>query len=283
MAISQPFALFVGPTKSGTTWIHAYLESRGDVALPRGMKETFFFDKVYERGFGWYENLFPDNADTRLRVEVAPSLFYKTAASQRAHLHTPYAKIICTVRDPFDRAVSHFFHYRKRGAPAVSLKEMAAIYPDVIDAGLYAQHAARWEETFGAAQVHLMSYQQLRDDPEGFCRHLCEILELDYIAPHPDLSTRQVNAAKVPRNLIAARVVQSVSAKLRRAGAHKVVNTLKRIPIKRWLYSGGADLASERTEIRAQAVSISDTLTADWETFQKRPDLQATQTYNNIS
>lgn len=275
MAVTQPFALFVGPTKSGTTWVHAYLESRGDVALPSAMKETFFFDKVYERGFDWYENLFPPAEDTRLRVEVAPSLFYKPAATQRALLHVPHARIICIVRNPFDRAVSHYFHYRKRGAPAVSLAEMAATYPDVIDAGLYSKHTARWEEAFGPARVHLMSYQQLRDDPEGFCRHLCAILDLDHVAPDPDLSTRQVNSAKVPRSLVAARLVQSASTGLRRAGAHRIVNTLKHTPIKRWLFSEGADLAGERSRIREESVSFSETISCDWETFQKRDDVRS--------
>ncbi|QBY01795.1 hypothetical protein E2K80_14575 [Rhodophyticola sp. CCM32] len=272
MAISPPFALFVGPTKSGTTWIHAYLEARGDIALPSGMKETFFFDKVYERGVTWYQGLFPGAEDTRLRVEVAPSLFHKPVACERAQEHVPYAKIICTVRDPFDRAVSHYFHYRKRGAPQMSLREMAETYPDVIEAGLYARHAVQWEEAFGSDQVYLMSYQLLREDPEAFCRQLCEILEIDYVAPDPGLSGKQVNAAKVPRNLVAARMVQAVSSGLRRHGAHKVVNTLKHLPIKRWLYSGGAGLTEERREIKQQAVSVSEKMTGDWETFRHRED-----------
>ena len=80
MAITAPFALFVGPTKSGTTWIHRYLESRGDVALPAQMKETFFFDKVYDNGFDWYANLFPPESDGRLRAEVAPSLLRRRSS-----------------------------------------------------------------------------------------------------------------------------------------------------------------------------------------------------------
>ena len=278
MAIIPPFALFVGPTKSGTTWIHAYLESRGDVAVPAQMKETFFFDKVYERGFDWYEGLFPPATDTRLRVEVAPSLFHKPVACERALRHVPHAKIICTVRDPFDRAVSHYFHYRKRGAPSSTLAEMAETYPDVIEAGLYARHAPRWEEAFGRDRVHYLPYRMLRDDPEGFCKALCAVLEIDYIAPDPALSGEQINAAKVPRNLVAARVAQSLSTGLRRHGAHRVVNLLKHVPIKRWLYSGGGGLAEERSGIKKQSVSFSPELAADWQAFQARMEARESGT-----
>jgi hypothetical protein len=58
MSVSPPSALFDGPTKSGTTWHHACLQARGDVALPGRMKPIAFFDKVPDR-------LFPDAGDTR--------------------------------------------------------------------------------------------------------------------------------------------------------------------------------------------------------------------------
>ncbi|EBA13104.1 sulfotransferase domain-containing protein [Roseobacter sp. CCS2] len=278
MAIHDPFVLFVGPTKSGTTWIQAYLEARGDIALPEGMKETFFFDKVYEKGFDWYAGLFPPATDTRIRAEVAPSLFHKPVVSERVAKHLPNARIICTVRDPHDRAVSHYFHYRMRGAPKMSLREMADTYTDVIEAGLFSRHVARWEDTFGPDRVHLMSYQLLRDDPDAFCRQLCDALQIDFKPPQSALINSKVNAAKVPRSLLAARVVQSVTTFFRRRNASMLKSMLKRLPIKRWVYSGGADLTEERQSIKKQSASLSDVLSDDWNAFTKRADFPARQT-----
>jgi hypothetical protein len=267
MAIIPPFFLFVGPTKSGTTWVHAYLEARGDIALPRGTKETFFFDKVYERGFKWYESLFPPADDTQPRVEVAPSLFHKPIACHRAQQHVPFARVICIVRNPFDRAVSHYFHYRKHGVPRCSLKEMARRHPDLIDSGMYAKHLPRWIDAFGADNVYLLPYQLLREDSEAFCKQLCDAMQIDYVRPDPSLVNSQVNAARVPRSLFAARLMHSVSNGLRRRGAHALVRSLKVIPIKRWVYSGGEDLARERVEIKSEVVGLSEALTADWDKF----------------
>lgn len=277
MAISPPFALFVGPTKSGTTWVQSYLEARGDVAMPRDMKETFYFDKVYDRGFGWYENLFPPAEDTRLRVEIAPSLFHKPFACDRVAKDIPYAKIICTVRNPFDRAVSHYFHYRARGLPRSSLSEASKVYADVIDAGSYAKHSPMWEKAFGNDRVFLLSYQLLRDDPDAFCRQLCEVLEIDYIPPAKELIGNQVNAAKVPRNLAAAKAFQAITSQLRRRGLHRVTKALKFIPVKKWLFSSGDHLESERAQIKQEAASFSPELMADWGRFMQRSDFPDAQ------
>jgi hypothetical protein len=274
MAVSPPFALFVGPTKSGTTWVHAYLESRGDIVMPKDMKETFFFDKVYERGFEWYAGLFPGDDDQRLRVEVAPSLFHKPYACERVAHDIPYAKIICTVRNPFDRAVSHYFHYRKRGMPRCSLSQASKIYADVIDAGAYAKHSPNWENAFGKDRFHMISYHLLRENPDEFCRQLCDILEIDFIPPDMELTSRQINSASVPRNLVAAKVLQNILTWLRRNGWHSITRIMKQVPVKRWLYSGGMDLEKERSEIKKESSSFSPELTADWATFLERTELR---------
>ncbi|WP_421703057.1 sulfotransferase domain-containing protein [Aliiroseovarius sp.] len=275
MALSETFALVVGPTKAGTTWVQAYLETCAQVALPLDRKETFFFDKVFENGFDWYCSLFPADPDGRIRVEVAPSLFHKPYACERALDLVPKARIICIVRNPFDRAVSHYFHYRKMGVERQSLASMANEYPDVIESGLFHTNTRRWEEAFGAENVHLLSFRQMCDDPAGFCRELCALLDVPYVPPDPGLRDKTVNAAKVPRNLIAARVFHATTRTMRAVGFRRLVTMLKVVPFKKLVYSGGADFKQERAEIRAQTGDLTDLLGPDWEAFQRRPDFPA--------
>lgn len=275
MVLSEKMALVVGPTKAGTTWVQAYLETCDRVALPVDRKETFFFDKVFDNGFDWYVSLFPSKPDDRIRVEVAPSLFHKPYACQRAHALVPHAQIICIVRDPFDRAVSHYFHYRKMGVERQSLADMARKYPDVIESGLYDANTRRWEAAFGAANVHLLSFRQMCDDPAGFCRQLCDLLDIPYVPPGPGLRDKSVNAAKVPRNLMAARMLRTTVRVLRAAGLRRLVTWMKIVPVKNLVYSGGEDFKAERAEIRAQVDDLADMLGQDWGAFQARPDFPA--------
>ncbi|PTV96559.1 sulfotransferase domain-containing protein [Rhodobacter aestuarii] len=247
-----PDVIFVGPTKCGTTWIDAYLRTRPEVVLPEKTKETFFFDKVFSRGIEWYRAQFPDRDG--IRVEVAPSLFHKPEARAALLQTAPKTKVVIMLRDPWDRAVSHYFHYRKAGEARLPLAEMAQRFPDVVEASLFHKHAQAWEEAF-PGQVSYLSYAQLRTDPDGLCAALCEVMGLDYVAPPGSLSQRQVNAAAVPRNALAARMGRRSAEWLRRAGAHQVVNVLRQTRLKKLLFAGG-QVEGERQAVRAQVSTL---------------------------
>ena len=256
-----PDVVFVGPTKCGTTWIDAYLRSRPEVVLPAQTKETFFFDKAFARGLGWYAAQFPappqpvagSGPQRRpLCVEVAPSLFHKPAAARALAETLPQARVVVVLRVPFERAVSHYFHYRKAGEARRSLAAMAARFPDVIEASLFGRHARMWEELL-PGRVHYLHYAQLRADPAGFCAALCAVLDLPFTAPLAALSGRAVNAASVPRSAWAAWLGWRAAETLRRFGAHEVVNRLRRTRLKRLLFAGGGDIGAEREAIGREA------------------------------
>ncbi len=261
-----PDVVFIGPTKSGTTWIDAYLRHRGDVALPRDTKETFFFDKAHAKGLDWYRAQF-DAAPGRLCVEVAPSLFHKPEAARRLARDLPGVRVVCTVRDPYDRAVSHYFHYRKAGDPRRSLSEMARLRPDLIEASLYHRGARVWEDLLGADRVSYLFYDDMRRDPDRFCRQLCAALGLDYIAPPDALMGRPVNAASIPKHPWLARLARGLSDRLRRNGGNRLVNAAKSPRLKRLLFAGGGDLGEERDQIRAEAPQLRSEISEDLARF----------------
>jgi hypothetical protein len=254
-----PSVIFVGPTKCGTTWIDAYLRTRPEVGLPQFTKETFFFDKAFARGLDWYAAQF--GADAGLGVEVAPSLYHKPEAARALAASLPEAQVVIMLRDPYERAVSHYFHYRKAGEPRRAIAEMAQAFPDVIEASLFFKHAQMWEELL-PGRVRYLRYDQLRHDPQGFCQALCALLNIAYLPPPETLSSRQVNAASVPRHAQAARIGRRMAEWLRRIGAHGVVNRLRGTRLKRLLFSGGGNIDDERRDIRAEAQALQP-ITAD--------------------
>lgn len=111
-----PKVLFVGPQRTGTTWIYEYLRARGDVALPKDVKETWFFSHFFEKGVNWYASHFTSQKPSNCVVEVDPTLFSHPEAPKRVYdVLGSDVTIICTLRDPVKRSISHYLHAKRYG------------------------------------------------------------------------------------------------------------------------------------------------------------------------
>lgn len=105
-----PSALIVGTQKGGTTSLFKYLVLHPDV-LPPAAKEPHYFDLHYERGVHWYRARFPYLSRLRggaLTLEASPYYLAHPLAPERAAGLLPTAKIIALLRNPVDRAYSHY-------------------------------------------------------------------------------------------------------------------------------------------------------------------------------
>jgi hypothetical protein len=127
-----PDFLIVGAQKAGTTALYAYLRRHPAIAGP-SWKEVSYFDRHYARGEAWYRGQFPN----RLRLEVAerrlgsrpivgeasPSYLFHPLAAERAAALVPDVRLIALLRDPVDRALSHYHHEVALGREPLSFEE----------------------------------------------------------------------------------------------------------------------------------------------------------------
>lgn len=105
-----PNFLIIGAQKAGTTALYAYLRRHPDITGP-SWKEVSFFDRHYVRGEAWYRGNFPNALRARgLIGEASPSYLFHPLAPRRASALVPGAKLIALVRNPVDRAFSHYQH-----------------------------------------------------------------------------------------------------------------------------------------------------------------------------
>jgi hypothetical protein len=222
--MTVPAALVIGPMKSGTTWIHDYLSWRGDVCLPRGVKETFFFDRYYERGHDWYANNFSsfDAGRHRLAAEVAPSLFHDANAPQRVRDVLGPIPLVVTLRDPVRRSWSHYQHLRRKGYTKADLPGAISEFPEIIDASRYELHIDRWRAASPGAELSVLESDQLARNTESYVRDLCAALGLPYRAAPADLG--KSNSGGVAPSFRVARVTSRVGSFLRSQGLHWIVN-----------------------------------------------------------
>lgn len=230
--MNLPDSLVIGPQKAGTTWIHCYLQSRGDVCLPEGVKETMFFDRYYGKGKAWYADHFQPQAAMQRTIEVAPTYFHHEEAPKRIHEMLGLIPLVCTLRDPSKRSFSLYLHMRRYGMTSCTdFREAASKHPEIIGTSLYATHLKRWIGAFGREKLLILLQEDLAEQQQDYTRMLCDHLNLPFEQPGVLLQER-INAATLPPSPLLAKFGQGVADRLRSAGLYPIINWAKQMGLK---------------------------------------------------
>jgi len=119
-----PDFLVVGAMKSGTTSLYAYLIQHPQISKPNHKEIYFFSTDLYYQGIKWYKAHFPlKTIQNTLTFEASTDYIFVPKAVKRIHQCLPNVKIILLLRNPVDRAVSHYFHEIQRYREHLSISE----------------------------------------------------------------------------------------------------------------------------------------------------------------
>lgn len=177
-----PNFICVGAQKAGTTTLHNILIQHPDIFLPKE-KETKFFlrDSDYEKGIQYYCSQYFSNATSERCIgEVDPEyLYFKSVPSRIYKALKGEIKLIFLLRNPIDRAYSHYLMSRRRGYETCSFKEAIEKEPtrvkDVsndtkyyssknhfsyIGRGLYAKQIRRYLNHFKIENMHFILFEE---------------------------------------------------------------------------------------------------------------------------
>jgi hypothetical protein len=108
--VTLPNFVIVGAMKSGTTSLARYLEAHHDVFMVPE-KEVEFFDRFWDKGLAWYAQRFATAAGQTAIGEASPTYLADPVAITRLVSTLPDAKLIVLLRNPVDRAYSHYWHW----------------------------------------------------------------------------------------------------------------------------------------------------------------------------
>jgi hypothetical protein len=102
--------------------------------LAPSVKEVHFFDLKFASGEGWYRQHFPLSMELArkraITIEASPYYIFHPHALKRVKAVLPSAKIILLLRDPADRAISHYFHEVRLGQEELPLPDALALEED---------------------------------------------------------------------------------------------------------------------------------------------------------
>ena len=195
-----PDFLILGAQKGGTTALYAYLRWHPEITGP-SWKEVSYFDRHYRRGASWYRGHFPIGAGDRLVGEASPGYLFHPLAPERVRATVPEAKLIALLRDPVDRALSHYHHEVALGREPLSFEEAIEAEPErtrgeeqrlvrepgyfsrpwwdytYLARGRYAEQLERWFAVFPREQLLVLPSEELAADPGQAYGRVLEFLE----------------------------------------------------------------------------------------------------------
>jgi hypothetical protein len=205
-----PDFIIAGAQKAGTTSLWSYL-SEHPLIEPPMIKEVHFFDQNFHLGIDWYRMHYPLNGTTRSRSgsdqktltgESSPYYMFHPLVPQRVATVLQQVKIILLVRNPIDRAFSHYQHSCRRRHETLTFEEAIEVEPQrlageqerlVADPGYdsaahrrysylargqYLEQIRRWQQHFPPQRLLILeSGQFFRGTADAFARVL-EFLEL---------------------------------------------------------------------------------------------------------
>ena len=121
----RPQFIIVGAQKAGTTSLYGMLTTHARIH-PARTKEVRFFDEYYHHGPRWYLSHFPPAwtiPQATITGEATPYYLSDPRVPARIRAMLPDAKIVAILRDPVDRAISHYFQVRRRGREPLPIAE----------------------------------------------------------------------------------------------------------------------------------------------------------------
>jgi hypothetical protein len=226
----RPTFVGIGAQKCASTWLYRLLAAHPQVTVP-AVKEVDFFSYRYDRGHQWYEEQFGGSgAGEVARGEISPSYFHEVAVPARVARYVPEARILLSLREPVERALSNHRHEVRAGhlAGDVSFEAGLANNPMYVEQGLYATHLRHWLRHFPRERVLVLLAEDIARDPLGASQQVFRFLGVDDEF-QPDEAHGRYNASFVPRSRLLG-------------NAKDAVYGATRLPGLRWAWDAAANL-----------------------------------------
>ncbi len=215
-----PDFLIIGAMKSGTTSLHHLLASHPEIFIPDG--EIFFFtlddieqqpdsfidtgsewtfhdlDRNFDRYFEWYRKHFQPADPTDTIGEDSTTYLPSHKAPERIASLLPDVKLIALLRDPVDRAYSHYWHIVRKGIAMFDFETTLERCPGrILNRSMYRPSIERYRRHFSDEQLKVVVFERFVENQRTVLEEICEFLG---VSPDPDLEFDQShqNEAKVP-------------------------------------------------------------------------------------
>lgn len=202
--------LVIGAQKCGTSSFYRYL-SANLMVRNASQKEIHYFDLFHDKGVKWYHNHFNFSRGC-IGGECTPFYLMHPHAPQRARQYNKKLRLVAILRNPAERAWSHYLMNLEAGREALSFEEAldkeqeristgidlsdpnsSFLHYSYLTRGRYAEQLNRWLKYFPQSQLLLINYHEFFAHP---WQEIQKVYRFLGVAPLYDTPLYHENAGK---------------------------------------------------------------------------------------
>ncbi|NEP91018.1 MAG: tetratricopeptide repeat protein [Okeania sp. SIO2C2] len=196
----SPNFIIIGSQKSGTTSLANYINQHPQV-LPAIKKETHFWSGQFNRGIDWYLAHFPPipKSQNFITGEATPNYLVSYKVAKRIYNLLPNIKLLVIFRNPVDRTISQYHHWRRLNWEERSFEVAINMELEILEStpkqpqgdqkywqlpgnyigrGVYIEFIQKWMEVFPRAQFLILRGEDLYQAPDNTMKQVFGFLGL---------------------------------------------------------------------------------------------------------
>jgi hypothetical protein len=273
-----PSFIGIGAPKAATSWLTGLLDSHPGLYLTP-IKETHFFDYPYqEENYADYLQHFSACQEDQLAGEFSTDYFASSEAPQRIKHHLPGVKLLLSLRNPVDQIYSNYWHALRQGFNCIddsipSFDEaLVSHYDHLLRPALFGSHLERWWQHFDPDQMHIIFYDDVKENPLEMAQALWRFLDVPVPAsttlPEHNTKSRQGVSLKSERGgkiynriyfTLNSWVLRPIASAFGHSAATKVITALRLRQIaERLFFKPGYPPMSSEQRHKVQALLHDD-------------------------
>lgn len=243
--------IIIGAQKSGTTTLFELLKQHEMIFIPPEKELPFFGTKKEALGWQWYMQEYfhkATGAENKLWGTVTPQYMSSENFAEKLYGVCPGAKLIAILRNPFERAYSHYQMSLKRNHDTRSFSAAAKelLIPENTDAarknpgennayfvwGEYGRILKSYLPYYTKANMLVLSMNELENNPEYVINKICSFLGIETFLPNN--ANKKFHQGGDKRKL--PFINKIVKNQVLKNSYRKVFGNKSERTVKRWLY-----------------------------------------------
>jgi hypothetical protein len=263
-----PNFLHLGPSKTGSTWLHEVLIGHPEIYFT-GAKDLYFFSRCYDRGLSWYGAQFREaRPEHKIVGEFSPEYLACPEAPERIlDCLGRDVRLMVTLREPAARTFSSYLYLNRHRLAATPFRDTLRSSPDLMNESRYATHLRNYLRIFDRQALHVAIFDDLEADPQAFADEVTGWLGVGRRILRPEqLAARlPASSARWPPLAVAAKRVSRWAR--RHDGADFVGHVKRSALVQRTLYKplgpgkpamSADDIAFVREQLAAEVAGVEE-------------------------